>query len=76
MAQVILSAVGTALAGPVGGAIGSTIGRAIDTAAISTPLTPARPKVGPRIPALRGCRARPEGAPMAAVFGRAAWPAR
>ncbi|KQY93843.1 hypothetical protein ASD21_09645 [Caulobacter sp. Root1455] len=68
MAQVILSAVGSALAGPIGGAIGSTVGQAIDNAAINA-LTPAR-QVGPRIPALRLSGAA-EGAPMAAVFGRA-----
>ncbi|GGL45080.1 baseplate multidomain protein megatron [Caulobacter rhizosphaerae] len=68
MAQVILSAVGTAVAGPVGGAIGLTVGAAIDSAAINA-LTPAR-RVGPRIPELRLSGAA-EGAPMAAVFGRA-----
>jgi hypothetical protein len=68
MAQVILSAVGTALAGPIGGSIGFTIGRAIDNVAINA-LTPAR-QVGPRIPELRLSGAA-EGAPMAAVFGRA-----
>jgi len=68
MAQVILSAVGQALGGPIGGAIGSTIGRAIDNAAINA-LTPPR-QVGPRIPELRLSGAA-EGAPMAAVFGRA-----
>ena len=68
MAQVILTAVGSALAGPIGGAIGSTIGRAIDNAAINA-LTPPR-QVGPRIPELRLSGAA-EGAPMAAVFGRA-----
>jgi len=68
MAQVILTAVGQALGGPVGGAIGSTIGRAIDNAAINA-LTPPR-QVGPRIPELRLSGAA-EGAPMAAVFGRA-----
>ncbi|WP_165189967.1 baseplate multidomain protein megatron [Caulobacter soli] len=68
MAQVILSAVGTAVAGPIGGAIGLAAGAAIDTAAINA-LTPAR-RIGPRIPELRLSGAA-EGAPMAAVFGRA-----
>jgi hypothetical protein len=68
MAQVILSAVGTAVAGPVGGAIGLAVGAAIDSAAINA-LTPAR-RIGPRIPELRLSGAA-EGAPMAAVFGRA-----
>jgi hypothetical protein len=68
MAQVILTAVGSALGGPVGGAIGSTLGRAIDNAALNA-LTPPR-QVGPRIPELRLSGAA-EGAPMAAVFGRA-----
>jgi len=68
MAQVILSAVGTAVAGPVGGAIGLAVGAAIDSAALDA-LTPAR-RTGPRIPELRLSGAA-EGAPMAAVFGRA-----
>jgi hypothetical protein len=68
MAQVILSAVGTAVAGPVGSAIGLAVGAMIDTAALNA-LTPAR-QVGPRIPELRLTGAA-EGAPMAAVFGRA-----
>jgi hypothetical protein len=68
MAQVILTAVGSAMGGPIGGAIGSTIGRVIDNAAINA-LTPTR-HVGPRIPELRLSGAA-EGAPMAAVFGRA-----
>ena len=68
MAQVILSAVGAAVAGPVGAAIGLAVGAAIDSAAIDA-LTPAR-RVGPRIPELRLSGAA-EGAPMAAVFGRA-----
>lgn len=68
MAQVILSAVGTAVAGPVGGAIGLAVGAAIDNAALNA-LTPAR-RTGPRIPELRLSGAA-EGAPMAAVFGRA-----
>jgi hypothetical protein len=68
MAQVILTAVGTALGGAPGAAIGAVLGQAIDSAALSA-LTPAR-QVGPRIPELRLSGAA-EGAPMAAVFGRA-----
>ncbi len=68
MAQVILSAVGSAVAGPLGSAIGLAVGAAIDHAAIDA-LTPAR-QVGPRVPELRLSGAA-EGAPMAAVFGRA-----
>ena len=68
MAQVILSAVGTAVAGPIGSSIGLIVGAAIDSAVING-LTPDR-QVGPRIPALRLSGAA-EGAPMAAVFGRA-----
>jgi hypothetical protein len=68
MAQVILTAVGTAVGGPVGGAVGAMLGHAVDNAAINA-LTPAR-QVGPRIPELRLSGAA-EGAPMAAVFGRA-----
>ena len=60
MAQVILSAVGLAVAGPLGGVVGLAAGAA---------LAPAR-QVGPRIPELRLSGAA-EGAPMAAVFGRA-----
>uniref|UniRef100_B0SVY2 Gene transfer agent (GTA) orfg15, like protein n=1 Tax=Caulobacter sp. (strain K31) TaxID=366602 RepID=B0SVY2_CAUSK len=68
MAQVILTAVGSAVGGPIGAAVGAVVGRAIDNAAINA-LTPAR-QVGPRIPELRLSGAA-EGAPMAAVFGRA-----
>ncbi|MGR4865194.1 baseplate multidomain protein megatron [Caulobacter sp. LARHSG274] len=68
MAQVILTAVGQTLGGPIGAAVGATLGHAIDSAAINA-LTPAR-RVGPRIPELRLSGAA-EGAPMAAVFGRA-----
>jgi hypothetical protein len=68
MAQVILTAVGTAVAGPIGGAIGLAVGALIDNAAVNS-LAPDR-QVGPRIPALRLSGAA-DGAPMAAVFGRA-----
>src|SRR4051812_2625930 len=68
MAQVILSAVGTAVAGPVGSAIGLAGGAVVGTAAPNAP-TPAPPG-GPRLPQLRLTGAA-EGAPMAAVFGRA-----
>ncbi|MBC7668823.1 MAG: glycoside hydrolase/phage tail family protein [Gemmatimonadaceae bacterium] len=68
MAQVILSAAGGAMFGPVGAAVGAVLGSVIDQAALDA-LTPAR-QVGPRIPDLRLTGAA-EGAPMAAVFGRA-----
>jgi hypothetical protein len=68
MAQVILSGIGAALGGPIGAAVGAVLGGVIDTAAINA-LTPAR-QVGPRIQDLRLSGAA-EGAPMAAVFGRA-----
>ena len=67
MAQVVLSSVGAALGGPVGGAIGSAVGSYIDQAAIGA-LRPAR--VGPRLEGVR-VTSTAEGAPMAAVFGRA-----
>ncbi|HWQ86260.1 baseplate multidomain protein megatron [Brevundimonas sp.] len=68
MAQVILSSVGQAVGGPVGAVIGSTLGRAIDQRVISG-LEPARQK-GPRLETLK-VQGTAEGAPMAAVFGRA-----
>jgi hypothetical protein len=68
MAQVVLSSVGAALGGPVGGAIGSVVGGSLDRAAINA-LKPAR-QVGPRLDGLR-VTSTAEGAPMAAVFGRA-----
>ncbi|MBO9709143.1 MAG: glycoside hydrolase/phage tail family protein [Caulobacter sp.] len=68
MAQVMLSAAGGGLLGPAGAALGGLAGAAIDRAAVNA-LAPARP-VGPRIPELRLSGAA-EGAPMAAVFGRA-----
>ncbi|MFA4892057.1 glycoside hydrolase TIM-barrel-like domain-containing protein [Brevundimonas sp.] len=68
MAQIILSSVGQAVGGPIGAVIGSTLGRAIDQRVISS-LEPARQK-GPRLEALK-IQGTAEGAPMAAVFGRA-----
>jgi hypothetical protein len=68
MAQVILKNVGGALGGAAGAAIGSALGRAVDGVALNG-LAGAR-QVGPRIPELRLSGAA-EGAPMAAVFGRA-----
>ena len=68
MAQVILSSVGQAVGGPIGAVIGSTLGRTIDQRVISG-LSPARQK-GPRLEALK-VQGTAEGAPMAAVFGRA-----
>jgi hypothetical protein len=68
MAQVILKNVGGALGGAAGAAIGSALGRAVDSVALNG-LAGAR-QVGPRIPELRLSGAA-EGAPMAAVFGRA-----
>lgn len=68
MAQVILSGIGQAAGGPIGAVIGSTLGRAIDHRVVSG-LEPARQK-GPRLETLK-VQGTAEGAPMAAVFGRA-----
>jgi len=68
MAQVLLTAVGTAVGGPLGGIIGGAFGRAADNALISS-LAPTR-QVGPRLSGLQ-LQSSAEGAPMAAVFGRA-----
>ena len=68
MAQVILSSIGRALGGRIGAAIGNTIGSALDRAALAS-LQPAR-QAGPRLRELQLMSAA-EGAPMAAVFGRA-----
>ena len=68
MAQVILSAVGTAIGGPIGGAVGRFAGSLVDKAAINS-LNPAR-QVGPRLTGLQ-LQSTAEGAPLAAVFGRA-----
>ncbi|MDQ1155411.1 glycoside hydrolase/phage tail family protein [Brevundimonas sp. SORGH_AS_0993] len=68
MAQVVLSAVGQSIGGPVGRVIGSTLGRAIDNRVIGS-LGPAR-QIGPRLETLK-VQGTAEGAPMACVFGRA-----
>lgn len=68
MAQLVLTTLGTALGGPLGGAIGSAIGASIDNAALQS-LSPAR-QVGPRLTQVR-LTSVSEGAPIAAVFGRA-----
>jgi hypothetical protein len=68
MAQVTLTAIGSAIGGPVGGAIGATLGAMIDRAAIEA-LRPPR-EAGPRLTGLHVSSAA-EGAPMPAVFGRA-----
>lgn len=68
MAQVILGGIGGALGGPLGAALGGFLGGAIDRAMIGS-LQPAR-QVGPRLRELQLMGAV-EGAPMAAVFGRA-----
>ncbi|MFA7262009.1 MAG: glycoside hydrolase/phage tail family protein [Caulobacter sp.] len=68
MAQVILGGVGGALGGALGAAIGSAVGGAIDRAVVAS-LQPAR-QIGPRLRELQLMGAA-EGAPMAAVFGRA-----
>ena len=68
MAQVILGGIGRALGGVLGEAIGGAVGGALDRAAIAG-LQPAR-QVGPRLRELQLMSAA-EGAPMAAVFGRA-----
>lgn len=68
MAQVVLSAAGQAIGGPVGGVLGSALGSMVDQRVIDS-LKPAR-QIGPRLEGLR-LTATAEGAPMAAVFGRA-----
>ncbi|MDC7677256.1 baseplate multidomain protein megatron [Asticcacaulis machinosus] len=68
MAQVILSAVGTYLGGPVGGFIGSQIGAAIDKTIVNS-LAPTR-TVGPRLSGVR-LNASAQGEPVKQVFGRA-----
>ena len=68
MAQVILSGLGRAIGGSLGATLGATLGGMLDRAAIAG-LQPAR-QVGPRLQALQIMSAA-EGAPMAAVFGRA-----
>jgi hypothetical protein len=71
MAQVILASVGRRIAGALGSALGSAAGQALDRAAIAS-LQPAR-QLGPRLRELQLMSAA-EGAPMAAVFGRARVP--
>ena len=73
MAQVILSGLGRAIGGSLGATLGATLGGMLDRAAIAG-LQPAR-QVGPRLQALQIMSAA-EGAPMAAVFGRAVSPGR
>ena len=68
MAQVTLTAIGSAVAGPIGAVVGATAGAMIDRAAIDA-LKPPR-EVGPRLTGLHVSSAA-EGAPMPAVFGRA-----
>jgi hypothetical protein len=68
MAQLILGGLGRALGGGLGAALGQAIGGTLDRAAIAG-LQPAR-QVGPRLRELQVMGAA-EGAPMAAVFGRA-----
>lgn len=68
MAQVVLTSVGQAIGGPIGAVVGSMVGRAIDQRVMSS-LEPARQK-GPRLETLK-VQGTAEGAPMAAVFGRA-----
>ena len=68
MAQVVLTAVGSAVGGPVGAAIGGTVGATLDRAAVES-LRPAR-EAGPRLKSLHVMSAA-EGAPVPAVFGRA-----
>ncbi|MDI7775375.1 glycoside hydrolase/phage tail family protein [Asticcacaulis sp. EMRT-3] len=67
MAQVILSAAGTALGGPIGGFIGHQIGAAIDRTVVNS-LMPAR-QVGPRLTGLQLTQSA-QGDPVAQVFGR------
>ena len=68
MAQVVLAAVGTAFAGPLGGIAGGLLGGIADRAIVSA-LTPPT-QVGQRLSGLE-LHSTSVGAPMAAVFGRA-----
>lgn len=68
MAQVVLSGIGSAIGGPVGRTLGSVVGRSLDQALVAG-LEPARQR-GPRLEGLR-VQSSADGAPMAAVFGRA-----
>jgi hypothetical protein len=67
MAQVILSTIGTALAGPIGGIIGAGLGRAIDQTALNA-LSPAR-QIGSRLEGIRLSQSA-QGAPIKQVFGK------
>lgn len=68
MAQIVLSTVGAAVAGPLGGAIGAMAGGQLDAMALNA-LTPPRPR-GPRLQGLQ-LQGTAEGAPIPAAFGRA-----
>ena len=68
MAQVVLAAVGTTFAGPLGGIAGGLVGGIADRAIVSA-LTPPT-QVGSRLSGLE-LHSTSVGAPMAAVFGRA-----
>lgn len=68
MAQVVLSAVGQVLGGPVGGWIGAQIGQAIDRTALNS-LAPTR-QVGSRLAGLQ-LSGSAQGDPVKQVFGKA-----
>lgn len=68
MAQVFLSGIGTALAGPFGGIVGNTLGAAADKTFVNS-LSSAR-QVGARITGLQLNQAS-QGDPVKQVFGRA-----
>lgn len=68
MAQVVLSAAGSAAAGPIGGFVGAQLGAALDRAAVNALTDPVQR--GPRLQGLRLTGAS-EGAPVALVYGRA-----
>jgi hypothetical protein len=67
MSQVILTAAGTALGGPIGGAIGKVAGGLIDKAALQALNDPRQ--IGPHLAGLQ-LHSTAEGAPMACVYGR------
>ena len=68
MANLILSAAGTALGGPVGGLIGGVLGGVADRALVSALAAPTQ--AGARLSGLE-LHSTSAGAPMPAVFGRA-----
>jgi hypothetical protein len=68
MAQVVLSGIGGAIGGPAGRTLGGIVGRSIDQSVVAG-LEPARQR-GPRLEGLK-VQSSADGAPMAAVFGRA-----